>query len=152
MSLISDALRKVDAQTAFPSTGPSGRSPWVYRAILAGSVALILVTLWAVSKPNRKAPIHPVRESIGSLKASPSHVPSKETFPLGRTILRQAEGELRLKGILHGGGGRPMALIGGHLLEEGQTFGGGKRLVRVEPTQVEIESEDGRIQTLRLAD
>jgi len=45
-----------------------------------------------------------------------------------------------------------MALIGGHLLEEGQTFGGGKRLVRVEPTQVEIESEDGRIQTLRLAD
>ena len=143
MSLISDALRKVDSSMGTSPVPPSGRSLWIYRVLLAGSVLLVLVALGVVTRT-------PAKQGAPQTEAAVPPETEKPAFPSGFTLLRHAESELRLNGIVQGGDGKSLALINDLVLEEGESIRD-TRIVRVESDRVQLE-ENGTIRTLTLAD
>ena len=137
MSLIADALQK--ATVSPPASPPSGspRPVQVYLIVGLCGLALIVATRSLIRPSRSSAPTPPVSRS--SVPASP---------PLGLNLLRAAESQWQLNGIVRGGEGRPLALINGDLVEEGHTVRGAK-VIRVASDEVDLET-DGKIQTLKL--
>lgn len=142
MSLIADALRKAESTSPASPPPPSPGSLWVYRALLLGCVAVILAGLGTVAKRRAQQParVQP---------ASPA-VTAAQSKPAGLQILRTAQRDLNLNGIVRGGSGRSLALINGEVVEEGGQVRGA-RLVKVDPEAVQLE-ENGKTRTLKLED
>ena len=141
MSLIADALRKAETSPAdFPSP-PSPRSFWAYRVLLLVCAGLVLAGLgWITQRHTR----HP-----SEVRLAKTEIVSRKSA--GLKLLRSAQGEMSLSGIIQGGGGKSLALINHQVVEEGDQIQG-KRVVRVEPDAVQLQDNAGRIKTLKLAD
>ena len=138
MSLIADALQKANISSP-DSPPPSPRSPrptWIYWT--AGLFGLTLI-LWVRSSS---------QFSSSSVTASTPTTAAASSQPTGLNLLRIAEGQWRLSGIVQGGNGKPLALLNGHVVEEGQPIQGSK-VVRVASNEVDVET-DGKIRTLKL--
>ena len=141
MSLISDALRKAESVSPARSAPPaSPRFPT--KAVFAVGVGLLLAGAgWAAAKRSEGKP------SFASA-AAPTKTAAR---PLeGFRLARQADSSLRLNGILRGNAGKQLALINNQVVPEGGTIQG-ERIVRVEPDRVDLEREDGTVNTLKLA-
>ncbi|MBI3615952.1 MAG: hypothetical protein HY211_05480 [Candidatus Omnitrophica bacterium] len=139
MSLIADALRK--ANISFPVSSPSPRPPkpvWTY--LLAGLFGLGLILL---AHSLIRFPALPPASASSQTSAAPSAFQ-----PIGLNLLRAAESQWRLNGIVRGGDGKPLALINGQVVAEGQPIQGAK-VVRVASNEVDLET-DGKIKTLKL--
>ncbi|MBI3322796.1 MAG: hypothetical protein HYZ94_03850 [Candidatus Omnitrophica bacterium] len=139
MSLIADALRKADSTSPSGPTPPSPSSLWVYRALLLGSVVVIGAGAAAVAK--RRAPAAAARPAAAAVAAS-------RPRPAGIQLLRTAQRDMDLNGIVRGGPGRPLALINGEVVEEGGRVRGAQ-LVRIGDDSVQLE-ENGQLRTLKL--
>lgn len=141
MSLIADALRKAETTSPASPPPPSPGSLWVYRALLLGCVAVVLAGLGVVAKRRaRTASVPP--------SAAPAAAPVAKREPSGLQLLRTAQRDLRLNGIVRGGPGKALALINDQVVEEGDQIEGA-RLVRIDPDSVHLE-ENGRARTLIL--
>ena len=141
MSLIADALRKAETSPAdFPSP-PSPRSFWAYRVLLLVCAGLVLAGLGWITQRHTRHPseVRPVKTETVSQKSA------------GLRLLRSAQGELSLNGIIQGGGGKSLALINQQVVEEGDQIQG-KRVVRVESDAVELQGDSDQIKTLKLGD
>lgn len=142
MSLIADALRKAesspDPEPEPPE--PSRKSLWPYRAVLVGLAVMVLVGLGVLKRSTS--------DTLPPTAGVTAGTASKTPQPLGIQLLRQAEGNLSLSGIVRGGEGKSLAVINGRVWQEGDTVGATK-LVRVEPDWVEVE-ENGEVRTLKL--
>lgn len=141
MSLIADALRKAESTSPASPPPPPPGSSWIYRALLLGSVVVILAGLGTAAK--RRA--HPALVQ----PASPIVTAARQK-PADLQILRTAQRNMSLNGTVRGGSGKPLALINGEVVEEGGQVRGAK-LVRVEPEAVQLE-ENGQSRTLELED
>lgn len=140
MSLIADALRKAEHSQSSSPAGPTPPSLWPYRVLLAVGTVAVLAGLAVIAHPAKGLPLR------AHLLPPTSGVPLSGSSA-GLPFL--ADRNLSLSGIITGGG-KPMALIDNRVVEEGQLVRG-MRVVRVFPTQVELEKE-GRITTLKLKD
>ena len=140
MSLIADALRKAESTSPASPPPPSPNSLWVYRALLLGCVAVVLVGLGMVTKRRAQGParVQPAAPAVTAAQAKPA----------GLQILRTAQRDMSLNGTVRGGPGKPLALINGELVEEGGQIRGAK-LVRIDPGTVQLE-ENGKTRTLKL--
>ena len=137
MSLIADALRKAGSN---PSRRPSPTPRWAYGLLFLGFVALtfILSTNPQQQKiqPNKKTPGgHAKKQRTAVSSASDL----KQQQPGGINLLRAADTQWRLNGIVRGGSGKPVALIDNSLVEAGDTFRGAL-VVKVTEDQVELET------------
>ena len=141
MSLIADALRKtnpVSPQTPAPS---SPRKPgWLGGLVLLGTAG-IAASLISHSK-------HSLPPANSRTPSAPSKAVSTPRSN-GLNLLRMAEGQWRLNGVIQGGKGESLALINGQVVEEGATIQGAK-VVRVAQDQVDIDEGDGQIKTLKI--
>lgn len=142
MSLIADALRKAETTSPASPPPPSPGSLWVYRALLLGCVVVVLASLGLVAK--RRARTTAVPAATAAAQAAAKREPS------GLQLLRTAQRDMRLNGIVVGGPGKPLALINDRVVQEGDHIQGA-RLVRIDPDTVQLE-ENGRIRTLKLED
>lgn len=143
MSLIADALRKAGVSSPLtppPAPGQPPKARWIYAAFGIGCVGLAL-TLWA--RLPRRSPS--VEFSVARETSTPAPASSQ---PIGLNLLRGAESQWRLNGIVKGGEGRSLALINGQVVEEGDPIRGA-RLIRVSQDQVDLE-EEGELKTLQL--
>ena len=140
MSLIADALRKAESTSPASPPPPSPGSLWVYRALLLGSVAIILAGLGAVAKRRTQPPAH--------VQPAAPAVTTAQQKPTGLQLLRTAHRDLNLNGIVRGGSGKSIALINDEVVEEGGRVRGAK-LVRIDPNTVQLE-EGGKTRTLKL--
>lgn len=143
MSLIADALRKAETTSPASPPPPSPGSLWVYRALLLGCVVIVLAGLGVVAKRRARATALPPT-------AAPAAVPVAKRETGGLQLLRTAQRDMRLNGIVRGGPGKSLALINDQVVEEGDQIGGA-RLVRIDPDAVHLE-ENGRARTLILED
>lgn len=141
MSLIADALRKIET----PRTESSAREPerppslWPYRLLLATGTILVVAGLAAIGKgPAWKSTQPQGVSSAARAGAVQQSIPGP---------LFMAERQISFSGTVRGTG-KPMALLDNRAVEEGETFRGMK-LVRVLPHEVELE-KDGRVTTLKL--
>ncbi len=146
MSLIADALKKVGSN---PSRRPSPTPRWAYGLLFLGFVVLTFI----LSTNPQQQKIQPNKKSPGSYaKKQRTAVSSASDFKQqqsgGINLLRAANAQWRLNGIVHGGSGKPVALINNSLVEAGDTFRGA-RIVRVTEDQVEFET-GGKIKTIRM--
>ncbi len=141
MSIIADALRKAETSPADSPSPPSPKSFWAYRMLLLVCVGLVLAGLgWVTQRSeNRPAPATQIRSEPSPQKSA------------GLKLLRSAQGELALNGIVQGGRGKSLALINNQVVEEGDQIRG-KRVVRVESDAVQLQEDSGRIRTLKLGD
>ncbi len=144
MSLISEALRKADSPSPSagqPSSGPSGSDnpKWLSGAAVLAAVGLLIFLL-------PRSANHATGPNASAPTVSAALAPSKPK--LGLNLLRSAESQWRLSGVISGGGGKPVALINQRVVEEGEMIGGA-RVVQISQDEVELESE-GQIRTLRL--
>ena len=139
MSLIADALRKAESASPDSPQPPPQGSLWAYRALLLGCAAVVLAGLGVVAK--RRTP--PARVSPAARA-----VAAAQQRPAGLQLLRTAQRDLNLNGIVRGGSGRPLALINDEIVEEGGRVRGAK-LVRIDPDTVQME-ENGKVRTLKL--
>lgn len=142
MSLIADALRKAESTSPASPPPPSPGSLWIYRALLLGCVAVVLAGVGVVAK--RRS------ERTPSLAQPAAPIVATQEKPGGLQLLRTAQRDLNLNGIVRGGSGKSLALINDEVVEEGGSIRGA-RLVRVDPDSVELE-ENGRTRTLKLED
>ncbi len=140
MSLIADALRKAGSPSPAPTPPPSGR--WVYTLFLIGCGGLALVFL-----PHH-LPVKPSTPTSLPQKIQKPSAPAAVPQRTGLNLLRVAESQWRLTGIVQGGDGKPIALVNNRVVEAGDSLGDA-HVVRVTENQVEIETE-GRIKTLKL--
>ncbi len=144
MSLIADALKKADTSsgTLQGSPPPSTKSLWLHRAVLIGSVGIVLAGVALVTRrpaPAARTPGHPaVAESV----------PAKSS---GMQLLRMAQGGLGLSGTIHGGQGESLALIDNQIVQKGDQVQG-MRVVQVNSDSVELQDQDGKTKTLGLKD
>lgn len=144
MSLIADALRKADNVAPSPSSAPPPpRSPWLAGALLATCLLFIAALLW------QRAPA-PSPLTLGPARPEGSKAPSNLGFSKtsGLNLLRLAEGQWRLSGIVQGGDGGSLALINNRVIEEGDTVDGA-RITRIAQDEVELEAQ-GQTKTIRL--
>lgn len=141
MSLIADALRKAESTSPASPPPPSPSSLWVYRALLLGCVAVVLAGLGVVAQKKTRQPAH-VQSAAPAVAA--------QQKPAGLQLLRTAQRDLDLNGIVRGGSGKPLALINDEIVEEGGRVRGA-RLVQIDPDAVQLE-ENGKIRTLKLED
>ena len=152
MSLIADALQK--ATTSPPASPPSRppRSVWVYLIVGFCGLALIAATRSLIRASHPSAPttqrLQVVRPPLAAASPPTSRPSTPASPPLGLNLLRAAESQWQLNGIVRGGEGRPLALINGDLVEEGSTVRGAK-VIRVASDEVDLET-DGKIRTLKL--
>lgn len=146
MSIIADALRKAETSPAGSPQPPSPGSLWAYRLMLMVCVGMVLGGLWWMARHPGKGPSSPTPTT-----AQGRSEPAPQKSSGGLKLLRSAEGELSLSGIVQGGGGRPLALINNQVVEEGDQIRG-KRVVRVEANTVQLQDDSGRIKTLKLGD
>ena len=142
MSLIADALKKADTSpAALPPSPKASPRGWIYLGI--GACAF-LVTM-GIRSALHPADSSPPRRSRPAVTAANLETPA----PRGLNLLRAAEGQWRLNGIVKGGPGKPLALINGQVVEEGGTIQGAQ-LVRVASDEVELSTETGQTRTLKL--
>lgn len=142
MSIILDALQK--AGGTHPPSSSSSPSPAVGRSWIVG-LGILMVGLGVVALfagPRRNPSNAPASLKPTTLAAQPA--PRTE----GLRLLRVAENQWRLNGIVQGGGGKSLALINGQVVEEGAQFQGA-RIARISQGEVEIEQE-GQRSTLTL--
>ncbi len=140
MSLIADALRKADAPvTAAPPSSPAPKKSWSYWGI--GALALLVVLGVRIAlRPSGRPSSNPPGSAAVPRVESPA--------PVGLNLLRSAEGQWRLNGIVQGGSGKSLALINGQVVEEGGSVSGAQ-VTRVASDQVELETENGQSRTLK---
>ena len=136
---------------ADPAAPHSPKPFWGYRVLLMACVGMVLAGLgWVTHRSgNHPAPV----TQVGS-KASPQTKIASETpyqKPAGMDLLRSAQDELALNGIIQGGSGKSLALINQQVVEEGDQIQG-KRVVRVEADAVELQGDSDQIKTLKLGD
>ncbi len=143
MSLIADALRKAGPNTPLSPAPPPPKSPWGTRALLIACSGLALL-LWA-RLPIQQKP-SPGPTSTSSLKTTPKPT-LIASHPMGFNLLRSAQSQWRLNGIVQGDG-QAIALINGKVVEKGESIQGAK-LVRIAQDEVDLET-DGQIKTLKL--
>lgn len=142
MSLIAEALKK-----AGHSQRPGHRVQKALPAALWGwsvAVAVILGLAWILSRPDLAQEPLPLPPSV------PEVAPADEAKrPPAVELIMEAQNQWRLNGIIRSSDGKALALINGHLMEEGGTFKG-MRLVRIRHEEVEIEEPDGNRSFLTL--
>lgn len=145
MSVILDALQKVSTSTPPPNVSfPAPRRPSWNK--IAAAIAVFVVAGVVLSRPQKPAE----RETAHEPTWVPT-APSSSNASLrreGLQLLRNAESQWRLSGIVHGGEGKPLALINGQIVEEGGSLRGAK-IARITEHEVELEQE-GATKTLRL--
>ena len=141
MSIIADALQKAETPSTASGLPPSPRSLWAYRVLLLACVGFVLLGLGWITK-------HPGNHPPAVAQARTKSTSQKST---GLKLLRSAEGELSLTGIVHGGDGKSLALVNNQVVEEGDRIRG-RRVVRVESNTVQLEDASGRVKTLQLKD
>ncbi len=138
MSLITDALKKANTQSLNSPSPRSSRPIWLYLVVGFSGFAVIVVAR-SLSRPPGTSPSTPSPSE--NLATSPHR-------PLGLNLLRAAESQWQLNGIVRGGEGKSLALINGQIVEEGQPLQGAK-VIRVASDEVDLEA-DGKIRTLKL--
>ncbi len=145
MSMITEALKKAEATSetsgAPVDLPPSPSSPplWIYRAALVGCVAVVLLGIAHFThRPEIRAA---VPAQIAKVAASP---------PVQR-LLKLAQANMVLNGIIQGQDGRSLALIDHEVVQEGDPIRG-MRVVRINPRSVEIQDGAGKTKTLQLED
>ena len=144
MSLIADALRKGGQGNLNPPPPPRpSRFGWFYGILLLGAIGLAVTALPRHRSQQSMATISTVQEKQ---TATAQAIPKQTT---GLNLLRVAEGQWRLNGTIRGGQGESLALINGQVVAEGSTIQGAK-VVRVAQDQVELESGNGQVTTLKL--
>ena len=154
MSLIADALQKANVPSIVPPTTPrSPRPTWIYWG--AGLLGLALIFFWVRSSaqvPSSSAPIPtPTTAAISdppTASTSTTAAVSDSSQPPGSDLLRTAENQWRLSGIIQGGNGEPLALLNDQVVEEGQPIEGSE-VVRIASNEVEVET-DGKVRRLKL--
>lgn len=142
MSLIADALRKIETHRTESSAREPERPPslWPYRLLLAVGAVLVLAGLAAIGKGPAWRSTHPPQGLSSAARAGAV----QQSTP---GALFMAERQIFFSGTVRGTG-KSMALLDNRAVEEGDTFRGMK-LVRVLPREVELE-KDGRVTTLKL--
>lgn len=142
MSLIADALKKADTSPGTPqgSPPPSPRSLWLHRAVLIGSVGIVLAGVAVVTRQPSPAARTPGNPEVAGA------VPAKSA---GMQLFQTAQAELALSGTLRDKNGESLALINNQVLKEGDQIRG-LRLVKVSTDSVELQDQDGRTKTLGL--
>ncbi len=138
MSLIADALRKIELPSSGAPPPQPPRNLWLYRSIMAGSIVAVLAALALISK----------RPAIPSTPDTQKTMAVSTPKGLGMNLLRAAQGGLHLDGIVQGGDGKALAIINNQIYEEGSTIRG-LRIVRVDSNQVQVEQE-GKERILKL--
>lgn len=135
MSLISDALQKAESRSTprLPASRPPSR--WGWRAGLAVGAVAVLAGLLLLPHGRKTNP------------GKPAALP---TTPAVQRVPFLAERQMALNGILREEGGKPLALIGNHIVAEGESFAG-TRVVRIGQADVELE-RNGKVTTLTLND
>jgi hypothetical protein len=143
MSLISQALQKADHPAPAETPPPANDKPrWFYGAAALAAVALLVVLIPRGSHRNAES------KPAGSPAASNPAPAQLAKANLGLNLLRSAESQWRLSGVIAGGEGKSLALINQQVVEEGGTIGRAK-VTRVSQNEVDLE-EDGQIRTLKL--
>ena len=143
MSLIADALRKTGQPGRFDSLPP--RPKWSYLVAFVGVTAVTLAVLVQKSKHHLNSEGTSGQKRVTLLTST-----AGSSRPASPNLLRIAEGQWRLNGIVRGGPGQSLAIINGKLVEEGSSIQGAK-LVRVSENQVDLElGDDGQVKTLKL--
>ena len=133
MSIIADALRKVEGRSG-PATGPGAPRPvWPYRLLLLGCAAAVAVGLARIARGPQQPPLPPTAQQV----AAPQPAPLR--------------GSWALQGIIRGGPGSSIALINDQVVQEGDPIGG-KRVLRIEEASVLLQDEAGQAKTLRLVE
>lgn len=142
MSLIADALKKADTSSGTPqgSPPPSPRSLWFHRAVLIGSVGIVLAGVAVVTR--RPAPAARTPGRLAVAEAVPAKSP-------GRQLFQAAQAGLALSGTLRDNNGESLALINNQVLTEGDQIRG-LRVVKVNTDSVELQDQDGKTKTLGL--
>ena len=148
MSLISEALKKADNNRTetlgeSPVPEPASRSLWVYRAVLLGSIALVLAGLAVVThRPSRMLP-----PTAGAASFVIPETPPPSALDQGLQLLRKSQG---LSGIISGGEGERLALIDNQVVQKGDRVRG-MTVAQVNPDSVELQEDNGgKTKTLKL--
>ena len=144
MSLIAEALRKAGQtpELSLPNPPPPRNNfRWMYGALLIGCAAGVLALSLRWAPPGK----------VGSLAAKAQEKTSSilQRPTSGMSLLRIAESQWRLNGIVAGGPGKPLALINNKLVEEGGSVGNA-RVIRVAKDEVDLEESGGQVKTLKL--
>lgn len=135
MSLITDALQKVQRPPAFepltPNPPPPRRpSSWWPTALALGLLGLGLIWLWP---SHRAAPRH----ETSPAPAAASHPMTEPIMALVGAGPTTPAMTWRINGVIIGLG-KPSAIINGKLVEEGEELHGGAKVVRVNADRVEL--------------
>lgn len=143
MSLIADALKKADTSSETPqgSPSPSPKSHWIVRAVLIGSVGIVLAGVALVTRHPA-----PAARTPGAPEVVAQTVPAKSS---GMQLFQVAQAGLALNGTLLDKNGESLALINNQVLKEGDQIRG-LRLVKVNTDSVELQDQDGKTKTLGL--
>ena len=161
MSLIAEALQKADAPTPIHRRTP--QTPrWITLALI-GACAVVLWNLSNELSGKSGAAKQPVLQTwtpqaTKSLVPAPAPAPVPKIFHeliglpktrdnLGLSLLRSANSQWRLSGVIQGDG-EPLALINGSVVEQGSSVEGAN-VVRITENEVDIETDDGPL-TLKL--
>ncbi|MBI1953237.1 MAG: hypothetical protein HYS41_03850 [Candidatus Omnitrophica bacterium] len=143
MSLISQALQKADHPAPAAAPPPAGGKPrWLYGAASLAALALLVVLIPRGAR--RGVESKPAMTAAASNPA-PTQLAKAN---LGLNLLRSAESQWRLSGVIAGGQGKSLALINEQVVEEGGTIGRAT-VTRVTRNEVDLE-EDGQTRTLKL--
>lgn len=145
MSIITDALQKVQRRPAFepmtPNPPPPQRSWWP--AALAISVALVAaVWLW----PSQPTSYSPARSRPKPAPPAPAPQPIVSLMPAAPSTPAMT---WKIDGVIVGMG-KPTAIINGQLVAEGENVKGAK-VVRVDTERVELLHE-GEVVNLEISE
>ena len=156
MSLIADALRKAAERPRKSAVPPKIKTVSLYpkrktRRWIYGGLALAAIVggVSLSGQPARRQPasiLVPSEETRAAPAAGQdAAAPQDDT---GLALLRVAESHWRINGKIDGGDGRPLVLVNGKIVQEGETLNGVK-ITRIAENSVDLEA-GGHTTTLQI--
>ena len=165
MSLIAEALKKAEAASGSPDPPAPASTPfWIYRAVLAACVAVVLLGIAHVAR--RSAPVNPpvaaVEIAQAAAPATPAAASVQLAIPKATTSTAKMrnhllgigrhsrpEPNLMLNGIMLSGDGGRLALINHQVIQPGDQIQG-MRVTRVNLKSVDLQDKEGKTRRLEL--
>ena len=120
---------------------PKRKARWSYAILAIAFVALVFVVA-------KNIPVNSTKKAYYYAAGSMSD-PTPKSRRSGISLLQAANSQWRLSGTVHGGTGKPLALINNSIVEEGAHIRGA-RVVKVTEKNVELETDSGATKTIRL--